>query len=294
MNASSHTYRKGQVVEVKTRARNGSTNSFLWVPGTVDRAEGKGAFVRLKNASGGGVAPIDFYYWNEMRPCDEPTEARQPPPSSVPEALNLEPLSKPFATIGDAVKTQKPEEPQKTESKSSKTPTSEPAKPKANPKLVRNWALGATRIGEHARQARVKRNLSQYDVADLFRVRQDVVSRMERGEELPSDDYLVNLAEHLGLNLDEMIELREQDRERLDRERAKAREEVVVSNAKPDEKKMRVQGFTAPKPPEVVPTHADGFELFVEKLVEVSPLPLDRTARARWFALARELFALGL
>ena len=59
--------------------------------------------------------------------------------------------------------------------------------------------------GEELKMQREAHNLTQSDLAKATGIKQQNISRWERGEALPNIDFCVQLADFYGITLDELI-----------------------------------------------------------------------------------------
>lgn len=60
-------------------------------------------------------------------------------------------------------------------------------------------------VGEWLREKRKQKGLSQQQLADMMKIRQDTVSSVESGKWAISVDMLTLFCEHLGINLEKIF-----------------------------------------------------------------------------------------
>lgn len=266
-------YSRGESVEV-----NITNHGEVWKRGHVTDTARGGAYVKLDS-----TRSVDFYFWRRVRPINR----------------DRRPLTqRPFKHLTEAVKMVTFQPP----AVSAPPPPSE----------VSEDALGeVTRMGQLVRAARIAAGFSQRDFGNALNKAQSEISRIERGDALPSDDLLLEIVAATGADLDELMMAR--DRDRL------AFPDIGISNAAP-----KIQPVNAPQPEQPEPTvvveeeqpevvtnpmaltaapssqkpdqepaaQMSDFENFLERFVELVPVPLSKVKRVRWFALARECFNL--
>ncbi len=64
----------------------------------------------------------------------------------------------------------------------------------------------ATVFGQHLRELRLARNLTQKQVASLAKSNEPFISNLERGIKVPSLGMLIRLAEALDCNVSELVQ----------------------------------------------------------------------------------------
>jgi transcriptional regulator with XRE-family HTH domain len=62
-------------------------------------------------------------------------------------------------------------------------------------------------IGKHIRQSRIKRNLTQVEVADKVELHPNYYARIERGDAKAHIDTIGKICKFLGLELSKMVSL---------------------------------------------------------------------------------------
>lgn len=181
------------------------------------------------------------------------------------------------------------------------------------PNRKSNSGAVPTAVGDFLKQQRVQRQISQLEVANLLsksakRARggktifNSRVSQLELGKTLPTDDELIAYAETFKLDLDKLIDLRNQPRQ------PKAAPPSGVRQTNSAELRQIAETKQTPPPaPDVVetPTLSSApltsappmpevdFASFTERLCACVPLPLDPEKRRTWFQLAVKLYQLG-
>jgi transcriptional regulator with XRE-family HTH domain len=61
-------------------------------------------------------------------------------------------------------------------------------------------------LGRNVKELRVSTNMSQTDLADKAKVRQPLISKMERGRGNPTLDSIVKIARALGVTVIELLD----------------------------------------------------------------------------------------
>jgi len=185
-----------------------------------------------------------------------------------------------------------------------------------------------TEVGLMVKGERQRRGLRQLDLAiQMFDMNfQPMLSKIEFGKVVATDDHLVRFAEVLKLDLDQLIAARDRDRASLAvLEQQREQQEKIEERRKRDRERKQVlreertkaegRGFV-PRPaarivesepiaapiqrakPAAVPVAVQArrfLELadLVEALIEIVPMPTDSEMRKVWFRCARELFELA-
>jgi DNA adenine methylase len=62
------------------------------------------------------------------------------------------------------------------------------------------------KLGRKVRKLRLSSNMSQTDLADKAKIRQPLISKMERGIGNPTLDSIVRIARALGVNVIELLD----------------------------------------------------------------------------------------
>ena len=287
--------RKSDRVEVKVK--NG-TNAFSWKPGRVKELSGNGAFVKLDEGHD------RFYYLCDIRP-EEPA----PPPSS-----DIKPKSS-LGTLGDVLRRSIPS-PAPSPASAPETPPAPASNPTAatkddpmppapsaptassnKPDLAPNSALSNSvqlrvrakrslnEIGGLVMHCRQEAGLTLRQVAKMAGISVEEVSGIEQGCELPTDEFLLVLAECMDANLERLIEARARDPEWPTGSKAMS---PPAQRAQPKAE----ASVAAPPPPSARPATRLSFEDFTEQLAAVAAPPAVREKRVRWFAIVRELWEL--
>jgi len=188
--------------------------------------------------------------------------------------------------------------------------------------LSASMTTTTTQIGRIIREHRLANAMSQMALAEKLdptnqALNNSRVSQLELGKVIANDDELLAIASVFGLDLDNLMELRNKD---LDRRRAKQPPPSRVAQlaAATTPLVLFQESSRAPQPPPVAPVAAaspapapapappaaaqqqasvaapeGGFEDFVEKLCDLVPVPADRDQRKLWFAMARKFFELS-
>ena len=69
------------------------------------------------------------------------------------------------------------------------------------------FEIDKVRLGQKLKEERLKKNLSQKEIADLLNTTQSVVSRWENGKTLISIDFFIDFINHFeGLSIDELFD----------------------------------------------------------------------------------------
>ena len=69
--------------------------------------------------------------------------------------------------------------------------------------------LNYNEIGKKIRKERIKRNLSQDDLAEILFVTRQAISKWENGKTLPDYESLLNLSTFLSLSINEILNAKE-------------------------------------------------------------------------------------
>lgn len=176
-------------------------------------------------------------------------------------------------------------------------------------------------LSQLALAGKLAQKLGRTEATDNVRI-----SVFETGKSIPNDDELLGLAEIFGVDgssLDEWIEIRNKDLRGRKAARRPLPDAVSLPTKVPSERPPAPEAAAPPPPPaapekrpEPAPAPAappapapspaadqaapatsipatGNFEDFVERLIDVVPVPVDRDQRKLWFALARRFFDLG-
>ncbi len=69
--------------------------------------------------------------------------------------------------------------------------------------------LNYNEIGKKIRKERIKRNLTQDDLAEILFVTRQAISKWENGKTLPDYESLLNLSTFLSLSINEILNAKE-------------------------------------------------------------------------------------
>jgi ribosome-binding protein aMBF1 (putative translation factor) len=194
MMATQRLARKNDWVRVK-RAVQGKSEP-VWIDGQVTESTGKGCFVKTIDGN------RQFYHYAQI------------------QLVDLKRPVKPLATIADAMKAKEDlaREIEKTPTTASlhvvpsapSTPAPATSRPRRNPPVVTRMKNehSATPIGARFRSERLRLGMYQYEFAEALAIDQAALSRIELGDQLPTDVVLAAFAKETSNELAELKRLR--------------------------------------------------------------------------------------
>ncbi len=314
---------------------------------TLGGAEPKWVEARIRTTNKGGayckcVTGLErFFHWNEVRPSKDSFDPAKPIASlgeiarglpalrALPPFLDVEPPTskgRPDSVLIpiDKVRMPKPQPQPRTQQPKSTKRKKAPERRKEPDPDARVSAVGQMIYAE-----RMRRNLNQIELAGMFlkyskatkggkMIFNSRISHIELGKTLPTDDELVGFAEVLKLDLDEMIEKRDQTDLAWAAAKLAAREAKHAARFAPPPAEPEPAPGAEPEPepppppppreqtlvavpsrPAAVVAQPDAprfqpdLAAFADGICSVSPIPTGLERRKEWFALVMQLYRLG-
>lgn len=257
---------KGDRVEVRQRgSRSG------WTSGVIKELAGRGAFVLREDGHS------SFSYYSEIRHAELPQA--KPLTASLGQLTSLRAVSREF--IEPSASTPAPVSPP-------------PAKSEVTTMVESKYKRTRvehtpTPIGELVRRLRLENKLDQKQMARRCKSHPSTISHIELGDELPSDDMLLHLAESFGQGLDDLLALRDGVRPVPKEQQADPVPMAIEPEPKPA---PAPEPSRARAPSEASELPTMGLPQFLGAIAKVFPLPPPGPDRAEWKQHVFQLFEL--
>ena len=280
----------GSIIDVHTR----KTGPNQWMRGRVKDVHGRGCFVILDSGQ------TNFYYWNDLRPV--PMVKRAPPgplTAKLSDVVAAKPPPAYTVVPTSPIPTQTPtDKPNKTPAPAtSQAPDREKVKPMSGP--TRNGRPPIklrhtpTPIGDLFRKVRLQNGLSQSATGKKLNEYDQVISKIELGDKLPTDDNLLAFAQEFNYPIQELIDLRAQSviHAPVPAEQQPAPKAVQT---KPNGSAFQPSSTATEFPPSKRAglTGRISFAQLADEIERLVPVPADRERRSAWMGLVQHLYEL--
>jgi transcriptional regulator with XRE-family HTH domain len=275
---------RGDLADVR---RHSKGKEPIWVRARVGEVTGRGLF-----AVGLEDEKTNFYYWNDVRVVLDP-----PKEEPVKAAIAPKPLT---AKIQEIAKVEKPR-PALVQPHPEVKVALVPPPPVPNTTVRSRHSHSPTEIGLLLRKLRLEKRLGQKELAPLLGSSYGVISSIELGDKLASDDLLLKMAEVFDVSLDKLLALRdgtpmpvvpkEEPVDEAPLPFPKEWEQHLVQETKPLSTVVR-EHYEAKEQATPISSGPPDFLWFASVIAATVPVPTDTARRTSWYEHINGLYEL--